>query len=88
VHNGIEYADMQMIAEVYGIMRDARAWKSIRSQRPDQRLVTLREVALALEMYDNSVAGKATEVAKQAFGEQAEAVGLRKKENLDDEIPW
>ena len=23
VHNGIEYADMQMIAEVYGIMRDA-----------------------------------------------------------------
>ncbi len=22
VHNGIEYADMQMIAEVYGIMRD------------------------------------------------------------------
>jgi len=24
VHNGIEYADMQMIAEVYGIMRDGR----------------------------------------------------------------
>ena len=22
VHNGIEYADMQMIAEIYGIMRD------------------------------------------------------------------
>ena len=22
VHNGIEYADMQMIAEVYGLMRD------------------------------------------------------------------
>ena len=22
VHNGIEYADMQMIAEVYGVMRD------------------------------------------------------------------
>ena len=23
VHNGIEYADMQMIAEVYGLLRDA-----------------------------------------------------------------
>ena len=23
VHNGIEYADMQMIAEVYGMLRDA-----------------------------------------------------------------
>ena len=22
IHNGIEYADMQMIAEVYGVMRD------------------------------------------------------------------
>ncbi len=22
IHNGIEYADMQMIAEIYGILRD------------------------------------------------------------------
>ena len=28
VHNGIEYADMQMIAEVYGIMRDGLAMKA------------------------------------------------------------
>jgi 6-phosphogluconate dehydrogenase len=26
VHNGIEYADMQMIAEIYGIMRDGLGW--------------------------------------------------------------
>jgi 6-phosphogluconate dehydrogenase len=26
IHNGIEYADMQMIAEVYGIMRDGLGW--------------------------------------------------------------
>lgn len=26
VHNGIEYADMQMISEVYGILRDAADW--------------------------------------------------------------
>jgi 6-phosphogluconate dehydrogenase len=26
VHNGIEYADMQMIAEIYGLMRDGLGW--------------------------------------------------------------
>ena len=26
VHNGIEYADMQMIAEVYGLLRDGSGW--------------------------------------------------------------
>jgi len=26
VHNGIEYADMQMIAEVYGVLRDGYGW--------------------------------------------------------------
>jgi 6-phosphogluconate dehydrogenase len=26
VHNGIEYADMQMIAEVYGVLRDGAGW--------------------------------------------------------------
>ena len=28
VHNGIEYADMQMIAEVYGVMRDGMAMRA------------------------------------------------------------
>ncbi|MGR3605599.1 NADP-dependent phosphogluconate dehydrogenase [Sulfitobacter sp.] len=28
VHNGIEYADMQMIAEIYGLMRDAGGFKA------------------------------------------------------------
>lgn len=28
VHNGIEYADMQMIAEIYGVMRDGLAMKA------------------------------------------------------------
>jgi 6-phosphogluconate dehydrogenase len=30
VHNGIEYADMQMIAEVYGILRDGAEWDAPR----------------------------------------------------------
>lgn len=30
VHNGIEYADMQMIAEVYGLLRDGAGWQAPR----------------------------------------------------------
>lgn len=31
VHNGIEYADMQMIGEIYGVLRDAKGWDAARS---------------------------------------------------------
>ena len=30
VHNGIEYADMQMIAEIYGLLRDGAGWDAAR----------------------------------------------------------
>jgi 6-phosphogluconate dehydrogenase len=30
VHNGIEYADMQMIAEIYGLSRDVAGWDAAR----------------------------------------------------------
>lgn len=30
VHNGIEYADMQMIAELYGLLRDGAGWGATR----------------------------------------------------------
>jgi 6-phosphogluconate dehydrogenase len=30
VHNGIEYADMQMIAELYGVLRDGAGWDAAR----------------------------------------------------------
>ncbi|MDG1068144.1 MAG: NADP-dependent phosphogluconate dehydrogenase [Sulfitobacter sp.] len=33
VHNAIEYADMQMIAEVYGILRDSAGWDAPRIGR-------------------------------------------------------
>lgn len=31
IHNGIEYADMQMIAEIYGIFRDGFGWDASRT---------------------------------------------------------
>lgn len=83
-----EIWEVELNDQKIGIMRDGRAWKQIQDQRPDLRLVTLREVAVALEFYNHSVAGKATEVAKQAFGEQAETTGFKPSKDLDDEIPF
>ena len=37
VHNGIEYADMQMIAEIYGIMRDGLGIEPDASPRSSRR---------------------------------------------------
>lgn len=81
--------EVELNGQIVGIMRDARAWKAIKAQRPDLRTVTLREVAVALEFYDQSVAGKATEAVKEAFGDQAEATGFKPgQQELDDPIPW
>lgn len=33
IHNGIEYADMQMIAEIYGIFRDGFGWDATRTSK-------------------------------------------------------
>ncbi len=37
VHNGIEYADMQLIAEAYGIMRDGLGWSAAQVGETFQR---------------------------------------------------
>jgi len=37
VHNGIEYADMQMIAELYGVLRDAGGWPAAQVGQMFQR---------------------------------------------------
>ena len=80
--------EVELNGDKIGIMRDSRAWKQIEEQRPDLRLVTLREVAVALQFYDQSVAGKTTQAVKDAFGNQAEVTGYKRDKNLDDELPF
>ena len=76
--------------QVYGVMRDGRSWQAIQAQqRPDLTLVTLREVACALEMWRGSVAGEFERSIKESFGKDAEVVAFRKKAKVtDDEIPF
>ena len=60
VHNGIEYADMQMIAEIYGLLRDGGGWEApqigelFRTWSKGRRASFLVDVtAIALEKTDH-----------------------------------
>ncbi len=43
--------EVDIDGEAYGIMRDGRSWQTVKEQRPDLNLVTLREVAVALLIF-------------------------------------
>ena len=63
VHNGIEYADMQMIAEVYGLMRDGQAMTG------DQIATTFRDWASGpLASYLVDITGEVAAAVDTATG--------------------
>jgi hypothetical protein len=69
----------------FGIMADDRAWQSIKKQRPDLILVTMREVAIALKAYKFD--GVVEEVKKHFPA--ATVTNIRPKEkNMDDPIQF
>lgn len=72
--------------EVYAILKDGRSWPTVRERMHDVRLVTGREVALALKFYNDSVAGKMTDEVKKHFP-SAEVVKITGKQ-YDDDIPF
>lgn len=73
---------------VIGIMADDRAWQAIQAVRPDLKLFSLREVALALK----AVNTPAVNAVKEAFpGARMTAVNAKPPVNYalgGDEIPW
>jgi hypothetical protein len=72
----------------FGLLRDARAWQSVQEKHPDVRLITEREMVLAIEMYQRSLAGQMVEQVKSSFP-QADVVKFQiKNESLEDEIPF
>ena len=72
---------------MYGIMRDQRSWKAVKDRRPDLKLVSVREVVLALEYYEQKVA-KAVDEVKEVFPD-AEVIAINDDANFyDEEIPF
>ncbi len=70
----------------FGLLRDARAWQRVQKKYPGLRLVSEREMVLALEVYRQSKMGQMVEAVKSSFP-QADMVKVGGK-SLEDEIPF
>lgn len=79
--------EVEVDGEVYGVMKDGRSWQEIKDKRPELKLVTLREVAVALDFYGKHAIGIMTEEVRKHF-EKAEIIGHKVNDSLEDEIPW
>jgi hypothetical protein len=81
-----EVWEVDVDGELFGVMRDGRAWKEIKAQRPELELLTLREVALAYKWFRENRLGELEKAVKQSFP-GAEMTDLKAKA-FDDPIPF
>jgi hypothetical protein len=70
----------------FGLLRDARAWQSVQERHPNVRLISEREMVLAIEMYQRSLAGQMVQAVKDSFP-KADVIKIPNN-NLEDEIPF
>jgi hypothetical protein len=83
-----EVWEVELNGELIGIMRDARAWKRVRAERPELTLMTLREVAIAIVAWRESTAGEYEKIIKGHFP-NAEVTGIKiEKKGMEDAIPF
>ncbi|MGB0410189.1 MAG: hypothetical protein ACPGFA_01265 [Pikeienuella sp.] len=57
--------EIEIDGQRIGVMRDDRSWQSIQAARPDLKLITLREAAIAVLAYD--LTGEVVTATKTAF---------------------
>lgn len=74
--------EVDIDGEAYGIMRDGRSWQTVKEQRPDLELVTLREVGIALQYWHKN---RMVKSVKENF---PDADFITTNKSLDDEIPF
>jgi hypothetical protein len=70
----------------FGLMRDMRAWPAVQAKHPNLKLISEREMILAIEMYQQSLTGKMIETVKDSFPD-ADVIKIPDS-NLEDEIPF
>ena len=78
--------EVEINGKLFGVMKDGRAWKAIKAQRPELELLTLREVGLAYEYFRQHHLGVLEQAAKQSFP-GAEMMQITGK-TFDDPIPF
>lgn len=77
---------VQADGKEFGLLRDARAWQSVQEKHPGVRLISEREMILAIEMYQRSLAGQMVQSVKDSFP-QADVIKIP-NDNLEDELPF
>lgn len=81
-----EVWEVEIDGKLFGVMKDGRSWRTIREQRPELELLTLREVGLAYQAFQESRAGEFERAVKQSF-EGAEVTDIKARE-FNDPIPF
>jgi hypothetical protein len=70
----------------FGLLRDARAWRAVQEKYPNLRLISEREMILAIEMYQQSLTGQMVQAVKDGFP-QADVIKIPNN-SLDDPLPF
>ena len=78
--------EVEIDGKLFGVMKDGRSWRTIKKQRPELELLTLREVGLAYSWFRDNWAGELEKAAKQSFP-SAEIMDIKGK-LFDDPIPF
>jgi len=78
--------EVEIDGKLFGVMKDGRSWRTIKKQRPELELLTLREVGLAYSWFRDNWAGELEKSAKQSFP-GAEIMDIKGK-LFDDPIPF
>lgn len=78
--------EVEIDGKLFGIMKDGRSWRTVKKQRPELELLTLREVGLAYSWFRDNWAGELEKAAKQSFP-GAEIIDIKGK-LFDDPIPF
>jgi len=79
------YWELEVEGMKAAIVADMDAWPTIKKQRPDLELISLREVGHIWQWYRDTRAGEMTSAIKASFP-KAEVVSVYKQHN--DEIPF
>lgn len=77
---------VELNGETIGVMREGRSFQKIRDEMPDVKLYTLREVAIAMNFYNDHALGIMIEETKKHFP-NADVIGV-KKGSMEGDIPF
>jgi len=79
--------EVELNGTTYGIMQDGRSWETLKEQMPHLKLVTLREVAVALEWWHKHGLGTMMRAIEDAFP-KAEIIRSKPDGSLDDKFEF